>query len=292
MIPNDPASIARALKRLMQAFADAKIDEETPYNREAYVMLPMTVRWRKSQPEGKVEIVFRKKDILWGNFECVIDMRGFAERSIILFPDDSEGIEALVAVIDYLQFMASITLFDASNGFQLRASNHLLQGLSAEQKQGMKKFNDLLLRGPAKALLDERTKRTKQLADEKERRGGSEARIKADEFRTLHLQYAALHSIAKSAKKDCGKVFKQFVKVRASKGYSPELWEKHWKQHLETNYSANMIYDFLDLFSSLDRPSARQVALHKLSKATGYAISYLSRQITASRKRATINAAK
>lgn len=292
MILNDPASIARALQRLMQAFTDAKIEEETPYNRAAYTLHPMTIRWRKSQSEGKVEIVFRKRDILWGDFECIIDMRGFAERSIILFPDDSEGTEALVAVIEYLHFLASITLFDASNGFQRRASNYLLQVLSGEQKHGIRKFNDLLLRGPAKALADERTKRANQLANEKERRGGSDAKLKAEEFKILHAQYAELHGIAKSAKKDCGKVFRQFVKAQGAKGFSSALWQKHWKQHLQANYSPQMIYDFLDLLSSLDRPSARQIALHKLSKVTGHATSYLSRLITASRKKATINSAK
>src|SRR5260370_21102027 len=142
MWPTDKVSIDRAFRRLLKAFADAKIEkEEETANRIPYVCGGMIAYWRTR--ESRVEVVFAFKNLLWGGIECVIDMRGFAESTLMFFPDDTEATEALVEVLDYLRQLVSLILLDTSQGLQERASYLLQQKLSGKDKRGMKRMISL-----------------------------------------------------------------------------------------------------------------------------------------------------
>jgi len=238
---------------------------------------------------NEIEIVFSYYHMAAGSVYCSISLGHLAIQTAQSFEDDEEAIEALVDALKYFESSISALLPTTHHKLLRRMFNlRVRPKTNREQQKGWIKILEQLELTPS----DKRTEIEKKLAAERDWRGGSEARLKEDERRSLHTQYDTLHEVARAAKKDYNVTLKRFAKSRAAKGYSRREWRNYWSKHVAENYPAEMLKDFLELFSNTDSPSASEVAYVKLSKRTRHKRSYLPQLVADSRKAAKVSTMK
>ncbi len=97
--------------------------------------------------------------------------------------------------------------------------------------------------------------------------GGSEARLKKEVRRSLHVQYDEIYETAKIIKRDHDAALLRFDKAHRRSGYKPAQWQEFWVKYASELYE----YDpaFVSLFTNQDNPSASEVAYRQLSADTG-----------------------
>lgn len=283
---DDPSPEERGRALLAQAFKQCSIPERKNVQATAR-FAGAEVYWQN--PNGDIQIVFAYVHMLSGRVTCSISLRGLAKLAAEGFADDSDALDALVDAIKYLESTISVLLPMTGHKLLRRVFNlNVRSRTSKDQQKGWEAILEQLM----PAYSDGRDAMGKRLAGERDWRGGSKARLKEDQRRSLHTQYDTLHEVARAAKKDYNVTLKQFAKSRAAKGYSHREWRDYWRKHVSENYPAELLKDFLELFARTDSPSASEVAYVKLSKHTSHKRSYLPQLVADSRKAAKVSTIK
>ena len=216
-----------------------------------------------------------------GSMSCSISLRHLATQTARSFPEDEEAIEALVDALKYLESAVSALLPVTHHKLLRRMFNLKVRPKTDKEQQ---KAWIALLEQMTSAYSDSRAEMERKLAAERDWRGGSDARLKDGERRSLHTDYDDLYETAKVIKKDHDATSIRFAESHRRHSYLPEQWQEFWGKY------ANDLYEhdpaFLMLFASQDNPSASEVAYRHLAATKGHTRSYIERLVLESRKEA------
>jgi len=271
----------RARSLLLKALQQAEIEEHVG-NPPVAPVNGTNVYWREAF--GEIELQFYCLRPGAGRMKATISMLQMARRVMdFSYDDDSAVISTLVDVLDYLKATVSLTLTMTEVGIIKRAENLYLR--SARSRERLHKGAiSALFEQLTPAYSDYREASEKRLRGERDRRGGSQAKLPESERNTLHEQYDALHKHSKIVKKDYDAKLRDFAKRRKARGYSHKEWRDHWMKDSQ-NYPAE-IQKYLEMFAEIDSPSASDIAYRILATQTGHTRKYVERLVLESRKAA------
>lgn len=163
-----------------------------------------------------------------GSVSCSISLGHLATQTAQGFADDEEAIEALVDALKYLESAVSALLPTTHHKLLMRVFNlRVRPGSDKEVQKGWIKLLEQLEPAPS----DKRAQIEKKLAAERDWRGGSDARLKEDERRSLHIQYDDLYKTAKLIKKDHDATSTRFAESHRRHSYLPEQWQEFWGKY-------------------------------------------------------------
>jgi|SRR5215213_1134232 len=286
-MPDDKEHEQRALKLILQALQEAGIDER---DSPSYMPFGNTDAYYRKDKYNNVQVEFSQVKMFSGDLRCTLGLNYLSQETARLFPDDAEALATLIAMLNYLKDVASKILPDTAQKLFQRRRNFTFKSLSAYQRKNIRAA-ERELRASLLASVDHRYVQ-KQRDWEKEfraveGRGGSGAKLRASDRRSLPGQYDDIHKTAKPIKKAYRATFKTFEASRQRKGYQWSEWQEFWIKYAVDLFGGDT--DFLSLFCEKDSPSASEVAYRWLAAKTGYKVAYLSRLITAARKKAQSN---
>jgi len=270
---DDQFAPERGQALLVQAFKHCEIPERADNQSPP----PSNIYWESVNSDIRVVFSYYRA----GSVYCSISLNHLATRAAEGFADDQEAIDALIDALKYLESTVSVLLPTTHHKLLRRVFNlKVRRRTSKEQQKGW----IALLEQLTPAFSDSRGEMEKQLAAERDWRGGSEARLKKEERQSLHIQYDEIYETSKVIKRDHDTAFLRFDEAHRRSGYTREQWGEFWVKYASELYG----YDpaFLSLFANQDNPSASEVAYRHLSVSTGHTRSYVERLVLESRKEA------
>lgn len=270
----------RALKILTQALREVGIEQRNTTNLPLTFFGETVARWQESH--GYIEVEFYSSRMFSGNIVCTIGLSSFAERTAQLFPDDAEALKTLVALIQYLKSVVSGILPSTSQNLFARRHNLTRRKLSAQQRKTIKALESELVDSIDVKSIEKKRDWEREFRAETEGRGGSAARLGANERQSLHRQYDDTYKIVKGIKKDYDKLLATFTETHKRSGHKWKQWHVFWNKYATELYGQQP--EFLALFAEQDKPSASEIVYRWLARQKGHEVSYLKRLVYKSRR--------